>query len=120
PKTPGVPGGPLTSPAKAAPELAPTTASAQTAVASIDFLRASLQSQRIQYLLVVVRASLAEANTAMAHWVCRASHGAAARMETSLRQTRVTPPSVNPHCGLFGFSSSWGFSCPFQTIGARL
>jgi hypothetical protein len=38
PMTPGVPGGPFTSPANAAPALAPTTATVQTAVASIDDL----------------------------------------------------------------------------------
>jgi hypothetical protein len=42
PMTPGVPGGPFTSPAKAAPALAPTTATPQSAVAKKDFVRMSL------------------------------------------------------------------------------
>ncbi|MDX6452010.1 MAG: hypothetical protein QOH16_2059 [Gaiellaceae bacterium] len=41
PGTPGVPGGPITSPANAAPELAPATAMTHTAAEKKDFVRMS-------------------------------------------------------------------------------
>src|SRR5215203_1157986 len=42
--TPGVPGGPVTSPANAAPALGPATATAHTAAASINFFRSMVPS----------------------------------------------------------------------------
>lgn len=42
PKTPGVPGGPCTSPARAAPAAPPATATAHTAAAKNDLVRICL------------------------------------------------------------------------------
>ena len=42
PAAPGVPGGPCTSPARAAPALRPASATAQTAVTNIDFFYGGL------------------------------------------------------------------------------